>query len=113
MRQSEYILEKQTYKTPEYILKNDKKYKKSHPLEYRFHLFVKLQIISINHNIAFVNYQEISKLLQNASKMIPNIAPLICQNKHHSIQLQNMDSYFFLNDKRKKEMEHRLQSYNA
>ena len=110
MRQNEYRLEKQTYKTREYILKNDKKYKKSHPLEFRFHLFVKLQIISINNNIAMVNHKEISELIQNASKMIPKIGSLICR-EHHSIIMQNMDSYFFLNDVRKKKMENQLHKY--
>ena len=113
MRQNEYRLEKQTYKTPEYIMKNDKKYKKSHPLELRFHLFVKLQIISISNNIAFVNYQEVSELIKNASKIVPNIGSLMGQNKYHSITMRNMDSYFFLNDGRKKKMENQLLPYNS
>ena len=113
MRQNEYLLEKQTYKTPEYIMKNDKKYKKSHPLELRFHLFVKLQIISISNNIAFVNYQEVSELIHNASKIVPNIGSIMGQQKHHSITMQNMDSYFFLNDGRKRKMENQLLPYNT
>lgn len=113
MRQNEYRLEKQTYKTPEYIMKNDKKHKKSYPLELRFHLFVKLQIISINNNIATINYKEISELIQNASKIVPNIGSLMSQNKYHSITMQNMDSYFFLNDNRKKKIENQLLQYNS
>ena len=112
MRQNEYRSEKQTYKTREYILKNDKKYKKSHPLEFRFHLFVKLQIISINNNIAMVNHKEISELIQNMSKMIPKIGSLMC-HEHHSIIIQNMDSYFFMNDVRKKKMENQLHKYSS
>jgi len=138
MRQNEYRLEKETYKTREYILKNDKKYKKSHPLEFRFHLFVKLQIISINNNIAMVNHKEISELIQNASKIVPKIGSLMCREHHSfsvdsperaiygesrirsagfasyaypSIIMQNMDSYFFLNDVRKKKMENQLHKY--
>jgi hypothetical protein len=87
-------------------------------MKYRFHLFVKLQIISINDNIAVVNYKEISDLIRNVSKMISEVSPLIGRSKpdeekmeHQSIKLQNMDSYFFLNDNRKKKMEKQLQLY--
>lgn len=116
MRHHEYRLEKQTYKTPEYIMKNDKKYKKTHPLEYRFHLFVKIEIISINDNIAVVNHKEISDLIRNVCKMVSEVSPLICRSKpddceYQTIKLQNMDSYFFLNDNRKKKMEKQLQLY--
>ena len=32
-------------------------------------------------------------------------------NEHHSIIIQNMDSYFFMNDVRKKKMENQLHKY--
>lgn len=114
MRHNEYILEKNRYAEPKFIQKQDNKYKKSHPLVYRFHLFVKLQIISINNNVAVVNCKEISELIQNVSKLVSNLGLTEeSKKKHDSITLQNMDSYFFLNENRKKKMEKQLQLYQC
>lgn len=89
MRQSEYITEKNTYKSPAYIQKQDKKYKKIHPCHFRFHIFVKLKIVFIKDNVATVIYE-----------------------KHtQQIILQNMDSFFYLNEVRKKSIEEQLKMY--
>lgn len=90
MRQNEYSLEKNTYKNINYIRKQDKKYKKSHPCDYRFHLFVKLQIIHIDNKVATTMYEK----------------------RKQNIILQNMDSYFYFNEIRKKKLEEIVKSFN-
>jgi hypothetical protein len=80
MRQKEYIMEKQTYKSYDYISKKDHKYKQIHSNEFRFHIFVKLKIISIKDDIAMVN------------------------NYIEEIQLINMDGFFYFNEIRKEKM---------
>ena len=90
MRQEQYISEKNSYREPEFIQKQDKKYKKSHPSSYRFHLFVKLEIVLVENKIITVIYE-----------------------KHEiKIQLQNMDSYFYLNEIRKNKQLEQLKNYN-
>lgn len=86
MRKTEYRLEKNTYKEPKFIQKQDKKYKKTHPCQYRFHTFVKMEILSVKNSIATVILDKHQKI----------------------IVLQNMDSYFFLNEIRKKKIEEQL-----
>ena len=86
MRQCQYVSEKNTYKDPSFIQKQDNKYRRSHPNEHRFHLFVKLKIILVEDNIVTVMYEKHEK----------------------KIQLQNMDSYFYLNDTRKTKQEAEL-----
>lgn len=83
MRQIEYRLEKNTYKTPIYIQTRDIKYRKTRPNEHRFHLFVQLKIIHIENNIATVIYEKHQK----------------------QIILQNMDSFFFFDEIKKRIME--------
>ena len=87
MRQIQYRLEKNTYKDPIFIQKQDKRYKKTYPCHYRFHLFVKLEIVCINENMATVIYDK----------------------QKQNIVLQNMDSLFFFNEVRKKNIEQRYQ----
>lgn len=87
MRHDEYKNEKKTYKTPEYILKNDKKYRKKQPEKFRFHLFVQLTVLSVQNNIALVIYEK----------------------KHQYITLQNMDSFFYLNEYKKVKIEKQIQ----
>ena len=82
MRHNEYILEKNRYTEPKFIQKHDKKYKKSYPNAFRFHIFVKVNIVSINKNIATVIYEK----------------------QEQYIILQNMDSYFYLNEVRKQKI---------
>ena len=91
MRQTEYRLEKNTYKSNKYIQKLDKKYKEKNPCNFRFHIYVKLQIICIKNKIATVIYE----------------------NKEQEIVLQNMDAHFYLNEFRKQNMEKQLQSYDS
>lgn len=89
MRQIEYRLEKNTYKTHNYIQTRDIKYNKTRPNEHRFHLFVKLKIIHIENNIATVIYEK--------------------HQKH--IILQNMDSFFFFDEVKKRIMEETVAKY--
>lgn len=89
MRQNEYIKEKNTYKDPIFIQKQDQKYKIKNPCHYRSHLFVKLKILCINDNIATVIYEK----------------------QERQIILQNMDSFFYFNEVRKIKMEEQLIFY--
>ena len=89
MRQNEYTLEKNAYKNITFILKQDKKFKKLHPCEYRFHLFVKLKIIHIDNKVATTMYEK----------------------RKQNIILQNMDSYFYFNEIRRKKLEENAKSY--
>jgi len=86
MRQEQYISEKNTYKDPLFIQKQDSKYKRSHPNENRFHMFVQLKIILVEDKTVTVIYEKREK----------------------KIQLQNMDSYFYFNEIRKIEQEKKL-----
>jgi hypothetical protein len=89
MRQEEYISEKNSYKNPDFIRKQDKKYKKTHPTKYRFHLFVQLEIVFIENNIATVIYKK----------------------DEIKIQLQNMDSYFYFSEIRKNKQLEKLENF--
>ena len=91
MRQPEYIAEKNTYKTPEYIQKRDQKWRKNHPLAYRFHEYVKLPIVSISEN--------------------NNIATVVHVGREQQIVLQNMDGFFYFNETRKKKQEEKLRKH--
>ncbi len=91
MRQMEYRSEKNTYKCPTYIEKRDSRYKAKHLGEHRFHLYVKLDIVVIEDRVATVIYN----------------------NKEQQIAIQNMDSYFYLNEARKQTIEERLAQYKA
>ena len=91
IRQREYRSEKNTYKCPTYIEKRDSRYRATHLGEHRFHLYVKLDIVVIVDSIATVMYN----------------------NKEQQIAIQNMDSYFYLNDAKKRTMEERLAQYKA
>ena len=82
MRHNEYILEKNRYAEPKFIQKQDNKYKKTRPTASRFHIFVKVHIVSVNNNIATVIYEK----------------------KEQDILLQNMDSFFYLNEIRKQKL---------
>jgi hypothetical protein len=89
MRHDEYILEKNSYKDPEFILKKDKKYKKTFPNANRFHIFVKVTIVSIVNNIATVIYEK----------------------KEKNIILQNLETFFYLNDIKKNKITEIVKSY--
>lgn len=82
MRQGEYRFEKKTYKDRKYIDKNDRKYKQKYPEKYRFHLFVRLKIISIKDDVATVIYS----------------------GNKTDIQMINMDAFFYFNEDRKTKM---------
>jgi glycine cleavage system aminomethyltransferase T len=86
MRQDEYRIEKNTYKDAKYIEKMDKKYKIKNPSKFRFHLFVKLQVITIEDKTATVIYEK----------------------REQHILLQNMDGFFYNNDLRKKAIHERI-----
>jgi endo-alpha-1,4-polygalactosaminidase (GH114 family) len=87
MRHNEYISEKNTYKTPEYIQKRDQKWRKKQPLAYRFHEFVQISVLSITNK---------------------NIATIIRNGREQQIVLQNMDGFFYFNETRKKKQEEKI-----
>jgi hypothetical protein len=89
MRQNEYTVEKNSYKQPEFIQKQDKKFKKKHPSAFRYHIFVILTILSINGCKATVIYEKQEK----------------------QIILQNIDSYFYFNECRKKKLEDAIKRF--
>ena len=89
MRQDEYIAEKNTYKPPEYIQKRDQKWRKNHPLAYRFHEFIRVPIRCICENIATVVYD----------------------GREQQIILQNMDGFFYFNELRKKKQEEKSRTF--
>lgn len=115
MRQNEYILEKNGYREPEFIMKQDIKYKKTHTTAYRFHAFVKINIIYIKDNIAVIDASNLRSSLSSIT--IPQIKDFIQRffsenkEKDHHIVLQNMDSFFYFNDIRRKIIEERIQNY--
>ena len=83
MRQDKYILEKRTYKDLKYIEKQDRLYKNKCPQQYRFHKFVKLNIISKHESES-------------------DIFTGIYENQKYTVKLQNMDGYFYFIDSQKK-----------
>ena len=86
MRQDEYISEKNTYKSPEYIQKRDQKWRKKHPLAYRFHEFIQVPIKHVCDNIVTVVYSD----------------------QEQQVILQNIDGFFYFNESRKKKQEEKI-----
>ena len=93
MRQADYRIEKKAYKDSKYIKKQDDLYKKTNPDKQRFLVFAQSPIVSMHKT--------------------DNTATIVYEGHKQSITLQNMDSFFYDNNDRRKAMEDYVKGYRV